>query len=235
MATSAFITRLRSLAPLSEADVSAVERVEMKRFTFQRRQDVLSKGMKPTFVYILLSGWAARYEARRNGSRRITGFLLPGDFCGIHAVCDASMDHSIIALNDCIVGTIQREAMGAIAKASQPIFDAVWRAKLAEEAILRKWLVYAVDAHQSVGRLLCELYARADAVGLTSDGSCEIPLTQEMIGDALGLTPVHVNRMLQKLRAEGLIELHDHELKILDAANLEMVAEFEPSYLQPWH
>ena len=235
MATSAFITRLRSLAPLSEADVYAVERVEMKRFSFQRRQDVLSKGMKPTFVYILLSGWAARYEVRRNGGRRITGFLLPGDFCGIHAVCEASMDHSIIALTHCIIGTIQREAMEAIAKASQPIFDAVWRAKLVEEAILRKWLVYAADAHQSVGRLLCELYARVDAVGLTSNGSCEVPLTQEMIGDALGLTPVHVNRMLQKLRAERLIELHDHELKILDAANLEMVAEFEPSYLQPWH
>jgi CRP-like cAMP-binding protein len=218
MMRSTFVTKLCSLAPLSAADVSAVESLDMKRLAVPRRQEVLPRGARPTFVYTLLSGWAARYEVRRDGGRRITGFLLPGDFCGIHAVCHAAMDHAIVAITNCEVGAVDRDHVAALTRFSQPIFDAIWRAKLIEEAILRKWLVYAADAQQSVGRLLCELHARAAVVGLAEGGRCHIPLTQEEIGDALGLTAVHVNR----------------ELTILNAPDLRRIAEFEPGYLEPW-
>ncbi len=231
---SAFLLRLKGLAPLSEAEIALVERLDVREVRVRRREQVLAQQMRPTFAYTLLSGWAARYEVRGDGSRRITGFLLPGDFCGIHAICDAAMDHAIIAITDCVVGHIAGEAMAELAHRSKAINEAIWRAKLVEEAILRKWLVYIAEARQSVGRLLCELHARAMFAGLSDEASCQIPLTQEEIADALGLTPVHVNRTLQRLRAEGLVEFRGQVLRILDEAALRQVAEFDPSYLHPW-
>lgn len=204
---TALIAKVSSLVELSRQEREALANLEMELRRAPRRSDVLTRGIEPDYVYVLLSGWAARYEVRRNGARRITGFLLPGDFCGIHAICDAAMDHSVTALTDCEVGMIAQSAMAELIQSFRAISDAVWRAKLQEEATLRKWLVYASDASVAVGHLLCELYSRAESVGLASRGRLHLPLTQEEIGDALGLTSVHTNRVLKVLRDGGLIEL----------------------------
>ena len=110
---------------------------------------------------------------------------------------------------------------------------ALWWATLVDEAVLRAWLVNVGrrDALQAVGHLFCELYVRMRNVGLAAGETMELPLTQEEIGDALGLTPVHVNRVLQRLRADGLIALKRGALEILDMAALERVAGFNPNYL----
>lgn len=194
----------------------------------------MSQGTQSELVYVLRAGWAARYEVRADGSRRITGFLLPGDFCGIHAACHAPMDHAIVAITDCIVGKIDGALFTGLAHASPAIEQAIWRAKLIEESVLRKWLLFSTDSHQSVAHLLCELYARAEMVGLATDGQCRLPLTQEEIGDALGITAVHTNRVIQRLRGDGIIDLSHQELTIRDAAALTRAAAFDRSYLEPW-
>jgi CRP-like cAMP-binding protein len=113
------------------------------------------------------------------------------------------------------------------------IARAFWWATLVDEAVLRAWVVNVGrrDAFESVGHLMCELYLRMRNVGLTADHSFELPLTQEEIGDALGLTPVHVNRVLQRMRADGLITFARGALNILDYRRLEAASGFNPNYL----
>jgi CRP-like cAMP-binding protein len=234
MKRGALLTKIASMVTLDDDDRALLETLSLTETSIPRRRAILSQGAAPEFVYVLLSGWAARYEVRSDGSRRITGFLLPGDFCGIHAICHAAMDHAIIAITDCELAKIDRNAFIDLTMRSATINQAVWRAKLIEEAILRKWLLFSTDSHQSVAHLLCELYVRAAIVGLAADGQCRLPLTQEEIGDALGITAVHTNRVIQRLRGEGTLDLSHHELTIKDPTALTRVAAFDRSYLQPW-
>ena len=234
MERTTFLAKIESLVPLSDQERQDVAALPMERVTIPRRHQIIAQNSKPDFVYTILSGWAARYELRADGARRITGFLLPGDFCGIHALCGAGMDHAVIALTDCEIGKIDETAMSALVERSPAIHSAVWRAKLIEEATLRKWLLYAADARQGIAHLLCELYVRAAVVGLAADRRCHLPLTQEEIGDAMGITAVHTNRVVQRLRLDGLIDIAQQQLTIKDAAGLRKAAEFDGSYLEPW-
>jgi len=234
MKSSALLTKVASLIALNDEDRHALEALPVVETTTPRRRAIIAQGAVPDFVYVIQSGWAARYEVRADGSRRITGFLLPGDFCGIHAICHAAMDHAIIALTECTLARIDGAAFAEVAHRSSAINQAIWRAKLVDEAVLRKWLLFSTDSYQSVAHLLCELYARASTVGLAAHGRCRLPLTQEEIGDALGITAVHTNRVIQRLRGERIIDLSQHELSILDAPALTRAAAFDPSYLSPW-
>lgn len=230
----AFTNKLASLVTLSEADLRAIEGLKVDVRQIDRRRPILTQGDLPDYIYVLLDGWAARYELRSDGSRRITGFLIPGDFCGIHAVCHAAMDHSIIALTKCDIGRIPVDAVADIGRDHPAINMALWRAKLIEEAILRKWLLFSTNARATVAHLLCELYARAAIVGLAENGRCGVPLTQEEVGDALGLTAVHVNRVLRQLREGGSVDLSHQQLVIKDAQRLSHEARFDRAYLEPW-
>lgn len=234
MQGDAFTKKLASLVTLSEADLRAIEGFKVDIRQIDRRRPILTQGELPDYIYVMLSGWAARYELRSDGSRRITGFLIPGDFCGIHAVCHAAMDHSIIALTKCDIGRIPVDAVADISRAHPAINMALWRAKLIEEAILRKWLLFSTNARATVAHLLCELYARAAIVGLAENGRCDVPLTQEEVGDALGLTAVHVNRVLKQLRESGSVDLSHQQLVIKDAKRLIQEAQFDRAYLEPW-
>lgn len=157
--------------------------------------------------------------------------MLPGDFCGIHAMADEPMDHAIAALTDCTVARVRTGAIEDAAACSPEIAKALWRAKLADEATLRTWLLNSHDAARALAHLLCELHARADAMGLVHDRRFGAPLTQEHIGDALGITSVHVNRMVKLLRTSGLAEVANGKVIVPDVEALRRFCGFSPAYL----
>ena len=110
---------------------------------------------------------------------------------------------------------------------------ALWRDTLVDAAIFREWMI-GIGRKTAFGRiahLFCEMYLKLEAVGLAGDHRCELPITQIEIGDALGLSNVHVNRVLQELRAKGLITLRGRSLVITDWAALSEAGEFDPTYL----
>ncbi len=225
---------METLVALAPEDQTLLSGLRLEPVPVARRADILSLRDRPSFAFVVLSGWAARYGVRADGSRRITGFLLPGDFCGIHAVSTAAMDHAILALTDCEIGRIHRSELERLSMLSPTIDNALWHSKLVEEAILRKWLLNSADAYQAIAHLLCELHARAGAVGLVQDRRFHLPLTQEELGDAVGITPVHTNRVIQRLRGEGLITFAYGDLLIEDVAALRRAGQFDPDYLRPW-
>ena len=184
-------------------------------------------------MHAVLEGWAARYKVLPDGSRQIVAFLIPGDFCNLHVTILREMDHGIVALTPARVAYTAQGAMDDLTRGRVEIGGALWRATLIDEAVLRAWIVNigGRDARERVAHLFCELHARLSLVGLTSDGHFDLPLTQEVIAEAMGLTPVHVNRTLQDLRAEDLIVFRSGVLTIPDVQRLQEVAGFEPKYL----
>lgn len=227
------IRKLENFAPLCGDDKRALDALmarEVRRYG--AHEDIIHDGDRPDRVHVVLDGFACRYKMLEDGRRQITAFFVPGDFCDLHVFILRTMDHSIGALTPCTVSLVPREAvLGLLDRPS--LARALWWATLVDEAVLREWVVSVGrrDARERVGHVLCELHMRLRAVGLADGGACELPLTQVELADALGLSGVHVNRTLQELRAEGLIELRGKRLMILDAARLRRAARFDPNYL----
>src|SRR4051812_28420523 len=229
---SLLLAKLETLAPLSEDDREALAALGDNARDMGSRRNIIREGDRPDHVHLMVEGWAARYKLLPGGARQITAFLLPGDFCDLHVTILAEMDHSIATLTRARVAYIPRGRMEELTERPD-IAHAFWWATLVDEAVLRSWIVNVGrrEAYQAIGHLMCELYLRLKTIGLTDDHRFELPLTQEEIGDALGLTPVHVNRVLQRMRSEGLITFARGALNILDYRRLEAASGFSPNYL----
>lgn len=224
--------RLQSVTSLAEDDIAALAGICRDARDLGPRRNILREGDRPDHVHLVLEGWAARYKLLPDGSRQITAFLIPGDFCDLHVTILNEMDHSIVTLGRAKVAFVTRDQIAELAQRPR-ITRAFWWATLVDEAVLRAWIVNVGrrDAGEAIGHLMCELYVRMKNVGLTVDHSFELPLTQEEIADALGLTPVHVNRVLQRMRSEELIVLKRGALRILDYRRLESASGFNSNYL----
>jgi CRP-like cAMP-binding protein len=193
------------------------------------RRDLLSEGDTPTEGVLILDGWAMRYKELDEGRRQILAFLLPGDLC--LNLPDVPASHCICALTDLRYGAIPLRRLDERA-GSAYLAGMMWRKQLAASAIQLEWIANGGrPAYEATAHLLCELFARAQAAGLAEGNSCEIPATQFDLACALGLTTVHVNRTLQQLRREGLIELRARRLVVLDSRGLREAAQFDRTYL----
>lgn len=230
--THPLIAKLQSVADLPADDVDALVGLCDDAREMSARRNIIREGDRPDHVHLMVDGWAARYKLLPDGARQITAFLIPGDFCDLHVTVLGEMDHSIATLTRARVVFIARRRMDALT-ARPGLARAFWWTTLVDEAVLRAWVVNVGrrDAFEAIGHLICELYARMKNVGLTTDYSFELPLTQEELADALGLTAVHVNRVLQRMRADGLIALKGGSLQILDYGRLQSAAGFNPNYL----
>ena len=228
-----FIAKLTVASALPAEDQEALRDLCANVRTIPARGDIIGEGERPDHVHIVLDGWAARYKILHDGSRQITAFLIPGDFCDLHVTILAHMDHGILALTRCRVAYVPHKLMEELPLDRPRLGRALWRATLVDEAVLRSWIVNLGrrDALERISHLFCELHARLNLVGLVHDQRFYLPLTQDVIADATGLTSVHVNRVLGKLRKDGLITLSSGQLTILDVERLKELAGFDPNYL----
>jgi CRP-like cAMP-binding protein len=230
--SSPLITRLASVSRLTEEDRAALSTLGDDPRDMGARRNVIREGERPDHIHLMVEGWAARYKLLPDGARQITAFLIPGDFCDLHVTILGEMDHSITTLTRARIAYIPRSKMDAVTE-RPGLARAFWWATLVDEAVLRAWIVNIGrrDAFEAIGHLMCELYVRMKHIGLTDDHCFELPLTQEELGDALGLTPVHVNRVLQRMRTDELISFKGRLLTILDYRRLESASGFNPNYL----
>jgi CRP-like cAMP-binding protein len=226
------IRKLQSVGNLTPDDLKLLADLTEDVRDFGARRDIIREGEKPDHVHLMLEGWSCRYQVLPNGGKQITAFLLPGDFCDVHITMFGEMDHSIGALGAAKVAFISRELMLAMTERPS-IARALWWASLVDEATLRAWIVNfgRRDSFERVAHLICELYVRLHNVGLADENTFDLPLTQEDLSDALGLTTVHVNRILKRLREQGMMTFKRQQISILDVRKLQAAAGFDPSYL----
>lgn len=228
-----FVEKLQLYASLSDEDVALLTRITAKSRKIAARYDLIREGDRPGPVFVMLEGWACRYKLLPEGGRQIMAFLMPGDTCDMHVAVLAEMDHGIQTLTKSRVATIDRGEMHGLLEAHPEITRALWLTQLVDESTLRAWIV-SMGRRTSVARiahLMCELYLRARNVGLVTANEMEMPLTQIVIADALGLTPVHVNRVLRQLRLADAMTVHEGSLTIDDPAKLAAIAGFDDNHL----
>lgn len=160
-------------------------------------------------------------------------FLMPGDACDLHVNMLEQMDHSIQALTTSLIATVPKAEMQVMMRDYPKIAHAMYTAQLIDEGIMRAWIVSMGrrSSLERVAHLICELYLRARDIGLTTEQEFALPLSQLVLADALGLTAVHINRVLSKLRTTGAMELRRGSVAILDPVLLVQIAGFDENYL----
>ena len=228
-----FVDKLSSFADLSETDVTALEAATSAPRPYAAKQDLIREGDQPGPVFVVLDGWACRYKILPSGTRQITAFLMPGDCCDLHIGMLAEMDHSIQAVTSAAIATIPRMEMADLMGHHPGIANAMYVSQLVDEGILRSWIVSMGrrSSLERVAHLMCELYLRAYVVGEAANQGVTLPLSQIILADALGMTPVHINRVLKELRLLGAMDLRRGHLLIQDPVKLVQVAGFDENYL----
>lgn len=220
--------------PLEEQDRSALAALEAGPLCVgESRTDIAREGENPTVVRLLVSGWACRYKDLPDGRRQIVGFFLPGDFCDLNVYILKELDHSIGALTAVRYYEIQPQQFQAVIDERPQLLRALLWHEMVTSGIQREWLLSIGQRSplERLAHLFVELYYRLSAVGLATGLSFDLPITQNHLAEANGLSLVHLNRTLQEMRREGLIELSDKQLRIGDLDRLKRVAMFNSNYL----
>jgi CRP-like cAMP-binding protein len=220
--------------PLNQADRIALSALETGPIcSIPARSDIAREGENPKVIRLLVSGWACRYKDLPDGRRQIVGFFLPGDFCDLNVYILSELDHSIGALTSVRYFEILPEQFQEVIDQRPNLIRALLWHEMVSSGIQRQWLlsIGQRSALERLAHLFVELYYRLQAVGLATGLTFELPITQNHLAEANGLSPVHLNRTLQEMRREGLIELSDRQLRIADLEQLKRVAMFNSNYL----
>ncbi len=228
-----FIDKLNTLAPLGDEAIAAMERATTRPRTVAAKQDLIREGDRPGPMFVMIDGWACRYKIVPNGTRQIVGFLMPGDACDLHVGLLAEMDHSIRTLTRAHVATIDRATVDAILDRYPQIAKAMYISQLIDEGTMRAWITSMGrrSSTERVAHLICELYLRAKNVGMIVEPVFTLPLSQVLLADALGMTPVHLNRIVRELRLAGAMKLERGSVEITDPVKLAQLAGFDENYL----
>ena len=229
----ALVKHLSRVGELSPQDCEAIQGIKGEVRFVRRQEDIAKAGTAPVFSVLVLKGFLQRYNSRRDGSRQIHSFYIAGDAPSFESLHLDKMDYSLGAVVHSEVAIIPHGELMALMRDRPAVQALVWRSSLRQSSLYREWLTRnsRLPADGAMAHLFCELYARSLVAGLVEQKSCEVPLTQEMLADALGLTGVHVNRTLQQLRETGMVDHKSGRLFVHDARKLADFADFDPSYL----
>lgn len=227
------IRKLARLSELDDLDRQAIAALPFRMATATPGRHLVREFDQVTECCILLDGFACRHKTTSGGGRQIVSFHLPGDILDLQHLLFSRADHNVQTISEVSVAWVPAAALKQAAQERPRIGDALWRDTLIDASIFREWVlnVGRRDAKSRIAHMLCEFAARRQAAGLGPPERFRLPMTQEEIADATGLTTVHVNRMLQALSADGVIERDRRELKILDWDRMRRVADFDAAYL----
>lgn len=233
-AAHALISKLSRFVPLDEEEQGALKKLVRNAKRVQRGVDLISEGEEPGCVFFLLDGWAFRYKTTADGGRQIMAYVIPGDLCDGQIFLLAKMDHSIGLLSDALVAKVPAVEMLDLMDRYPRIERALMWATLVDGATVHEWLmnVGQRQAEQRLAHLFCELFVRMKVVKEVDEhGTFTLPVTQSELADTIGVTTVHVNRSLQRLRKAGLVALREGRLTMLDFGGLAAISGFNQTYL----
>ncbi len=228
-----FVDKLRGYGQLSPDVVDALAQATSRPRKFAAKHDLIREGDRPGPVFVMLEGWAYRYKILPSGTRQVLAYLMPGDCCDLNIGLLAEMDHSIQTITPALVAMVGRGEMDALMDGHRGIAKAMYMAQLVDESIMRAWIT-SMGRRASIERvahLMCELYLRARNIGIASEEAFALPLSQLLLADSLGMTAVHLNRVLKELRVAGAMTLARGSLVITNPNKLIQIAGFDENYL----
>lgn len=230
---TSLVRRLQLHSSLTGAEEAAVLALPTTLRTLEPGQYVVREGDRPTQCCVVVSGFAIRHKVGNDGARQIVNIHMAGDLADLQNSLLDTADHNVQALSRMVGAFIPREAIVDLAFAHSTVGKALWVETLIEGSIAREWIMNVGRrmAGPRIAHILCEFAFRLDAIGMGRTCNYELPMTQEQLADAVGLTPVHVNRTLKSLTAAGLITMSRRCVGIRDLAELAAFGDFRSTYL----
>jgi CRP-like cAMP-binding protein len=230
---SPLIRKLSAFVALSEAELEVLKQLHQRSRTFAAGRDMVHQGQSEQAAYILSKGWVCSYKIQPDGTRQIVDFQVPGDFLGLRSVLLRTSDHSfepIVAIEAAEV--LKADLLKAFAETPRLATAILWAASRDEAMVVEHLVgIGRRNADARMAHFLLELGSRLALVGMYDKEGYDCPLTQYHLADALGLSAIHVNRVLRQLRESGLVTFRDGHVMIHDYAGLVDLAEFDPAYL----
>jgi CRP-like cAMP-binding protein len=224
-----FVARLERYIDLSGDDLDNLWRLVEAELTIGRRRDLVVDGYEYRKLCFVEAGFAARYKLLRNGKRQIVNLVLPGDVVGLPGSFLEKARYSVLALTDLKMQVCPIHDFVQLCY-KRPQFGLALSWLAVHEAIVSAEHIIDTGRRTPLERLahfLLEMYSRLEMVGLAAQASFELPLSQEVMSDALGLSTPHLNRTLGRLRAEGLIMVSNHHMTLVDIPALEIIGHFQ--------
>ncbi|WP_428620239.1 Crp/Fnr family transcriptional regulator [Reyranella sp.] len=228
-----FVARLNHSIALDDDDLAALARLLERTVVIKKAKDIIVEGYEYGVLHVVQQGFAVRYKLLHSGKRQIVNVVMPGDIIGFPACFYEHAVFSVTALSDMSLSHVPLDAFADTCLERATVATAlVWFA--AREAAIYAEHIIDAGRREPIERLahfLLETLTRLQAIGNASEESFVMPLSQEAIGDALGLSAPHVNRMLAELKRDGMIAMTGREVRILDRAALQILGEFHSTYL----
>ena len=227
------LRKLERRAVFGEADCEALLALPNQVRRLSAGQHLIRDGDKAEFCSLLLSGFAYRHKITGDGGRQVLSLHVAGDFVDLQNSFLEVSDHNVQMLTEGEVAAIPRDSIRELALTRPAIGVALWVDTLVDSSIFREWVVNVGrrDARTRICHILCEFSLRLEEAGLAENHCYELPMTQEQLADAVGLTSVHVNRVLKQLGEEGLISRDKRSITIEDWQRLSDAGDFSERYL----
>lgn len=233
-ALAPMLRKLRLWAPLDAADEEALLCLPHSIVTVEKQRALITEGDAVSHCWVILSGYCVRYKIVGDGGRQILSIHMRGDLVDLQNALLGIADHGVQALTQCKLAKIPIESIRQLSTSRPTLKDALWYDTLVDGSIHREWIanVGRRDGQTRIAHLLCEFALKLQAVSLGEKLEYELPMTQDQLADATGMTPVHVNRVLQSLAREGLIErITPKSVLIGDWKRLAAAGDFNRDYL----
>jgi CRP-like cAMP-binding protein len=232
-AVAALLKKLAVTTALDEEDQRAIAALPIRIERRGPNETIVATGDRPSVCCLVIDGFLIRSKTVADGRRQIFAFHQAGDVPDLQSLFLHVIDHELTTLSDCTLGFIPHEALRPLIRQRPSVAESLWRDTLVDSAIFREWICN-VGQRAGVSRmahLILEIYTRLKLIGATDGARFRFPVTQVVLGEAIGMSAVHVNRILQELRGEGLLQIGSGEVTILDETRLKAVADFDPLYL----
>ncbi len=227
------LIKLRRYDTVSEKEEQALRSAMSEVVTFDRGRAIIKAKTEVNASSLLLEGFVHRYKDLESGARQTLQLALPGDFIDLHSLLLKELDHDIGTLTNCRIARFPHDRLRALVSDHDHLGRLLWLSTIVDASIHREWMLSLGrrTASSRLAHLMCELKVRLETAELTEGLSYELPLTQTELAEILGLTPVHINRMLKELRETGVVTIRNRMIEIADWDGLVALAEFDSFYL----
>ncbi len=230
-----FLNRLVSHSPLSEQECAAILALPTTTVEIAQHADIARMGETVDYACLVSDGLIGRFGQREDGGRQFVSVHVPGEMVDLSSLMLPQTTTVLHALVGSSILRVPHHSLRDLSLRYPAIAAAFWRDCVVDAGILAQWVINlgSRQARSRLAHLFCELSVRYRLMEQSDGRSFRLPMTQEQLGDALGLTPVHINRTLQGLRGDGLVSFERGRVEVLDPFLLEATAEFDPGYLMP--
>jgi CRP-like cAMP-binding protein len=224
---------LQTSSGISEEDIREVHELPITVREYPAERAVVRDGERATECCLIAEGFCVRSKTISDGRRQILSIHIPGEIPDLMSLFLHVMDHDLSTLTPCTLGFIKHETLQKLHRRRPNVAEMFWRDTLIDSAMFREWIVNVGQrpAPARLAHVMIELRERLKVIGRADGNRFDMPLTQEQIGEALGITAVHANRVIKQLRQDGIVDLHRGRVTVLDEGKFQELADFDNRYL----